>query len=138
MNKLYKENGLLSEHGVIVTHDVKMAMYKLLNQHEEIKCLDEHELRVLGGALQKIVADAISDRIQFKREMAKKLAAYNDQQLAALLKAKYGERWMFMTLTPEELQRVSESCTGHIWHDEYGNESFQHDEFTYCPVHDKG
>lgn len=29
-----------------------------------------------------------------------------------------------------------EVCTGYMWHDEYGNESFRHDEYVLCPVHD--
>jgi len=105
MNKLYKENGLLSEHGVVVTHPVKMACYKLLNINNEIKQLSEDELRTLGGALQKIVGDAISERIAFKREVATKLAEMNDAQFEALLKAKYGSNWMFQTLSNEELTR---------------------------------
>lgn len=32
---------------------------------------------------------------------------------------------------------VKEQCTGHWWRDEYGSEAFVHDEFTYCPTHDK-
>lgn len=31
---------------------------------------------------------------------------------------------------------IEPGCTGHYWHDEYGNEAFVHDEYTYCPVHD--
>ena len=141
MSKLYKENGLLSEHGVVVTHPVKMALYKVLNQHEDIKCLSENELRTLGGALQKIVGDAISERIHFKSEVNKKLAAMSDEQFTGYLKAKYGSRWMLQSLTTEEFARVPpasiEKCSGSWWNDEYGNESFQHDDFTYCPVHDK-
>lgn len=30
-----------------------------------------------------------------------------------------------------------DECTGHWWRDEYGNEAFVHDEYTYCPNHDK-
>ncbi len=139
--ELYKDNGILSEHGVVVTHPVKMALYKLLNQHEEIKGLSENELRTLGGSLQKIVGDAISERILFKNEVQKKLDAFNDEQFTAYLKAKYGSRWMLQSLSEEELARLppasTEKCSGSWWNDEYGNESFKHDEYTYCPVHDK-
>lgn len=136
---MYKENGLLSEHGACVTHDVKMAVWKLLRMNEDVKSMDEGQLRVLGGALQKIVADQISDRIQERKEIAKKLSEMEDAEFERLLKKKYGERWMLVSLEPEELERVSQNnpCTGHTWHDEYGNETFAHDDFTYCPVHDK-
>ncbi len=141
MSKLYKENGLLSDHGVHVTHPVKMALYKLLNQHEDIKVLSELELRDLGGALQKIVGDAISERVNFKNEVQKKLDAMNDERFTGYLKAKYGSRWMLQSLSTEELERLppasTDKCSGSWWNDEYGNESFQHNEFSYCPVHDK-
>lgn len=139
MNKMYKENGLLSEHGQCVTSPVKMAVYKLLWQDEEIKQMDESQLRVLGGVLQKIVADQISERIQHKNEVAKSLAVMEDAEFERLLKKKYGDRWMLVSLEKEELERVSQTnpCNGHYWHDEYGNESFTHDEYTLCPVHDK-
>lgn len=139
MNKMYKDNGLLSEHGQVVTSPVKLAVYKLLWQDEEIKQMDESQLRVLGGVLQKIVADQISDRIQHKKEVAKNLAAMEDAEFERLLKKKYGDRWMLVSLEPEELDRVSQDnpCTGHNWRDEFGNEAFTHDEYTYCPVHDK-
>ena len=107
MNKLYNEDGFLSEEGVHATHPLKMVLYKILNQNEDIKRLEEHELRVLGGTLQKMVADAISERIQFKKEVNRRLEEMNDNQLAALLQAKYGKRWMLQTLTPEELSRVA-------------------------------
>lgn len=106
MNKLYKENGLLSEGGEVVTHPVKMAVYKLLNQDEQVKQMGESELRVLGGCLQKIVGDLISERIQFKNEVAKKLAAMKDEEFENYLKEKYGDRWILVSLTEEELDRV--------------------------------
>jgi hypothetical protein len=105
MKKMYKENGYLSEHGEVVTHPVKMALYKLLNQDEQVKQMDESELRVLGSALQKIVGDQISDRIQFKKEVARKLAEMKDEQFYDYLKEKYGDNWMLVSLTGEELAR---------------------------------
>jgi len=139
MNKMYKENGLLSEHGQVVTSPVKLAVYKLLNQDEEIKQMDESQLRVLGGVLQKIVADQISERIQFKNEVAKKMSEMEDAEFERLLKKKYGDRWMLVSLEKEELDRISQNnpCTGRNWNDEFGNEVFTHDEYTFCPVHDK-
>lgn len=92
MKKLYKENGLLSEHGVVVTHPVKMAVYKLLNQDEEVKQMNENELRILGGALQKIVGDLIYERVHFKNEIAKELTEMEGAQFEAMLKKKYGDR----------------------------------------------
>lgn len=106
MNKLYKENGLLSEHGVHVTHNVKMAVWKLLRMEEDVKHMDESQLRVLGGVLQKIVGDLISERIQERNEITKHLAAMEDAEFERLLKKKYGDRWMLVSLEPEELERI--------------------------------
>lgn len=106
MDKLYKENGLLSEYGQVVTSPVKIAIYKLLNQQEDVKTMSENELRTLGGALQKIVGDLISDRVQFKKEVARKMAELSDAQFESLLKEKYGERWMLVSLTDEEFDRL--------------------------------
>lgn len=106
MKKIYTENGLLSEHGVHVTHDVKMAVWKLLRMDEQVKQMNEGDLRVLGGALSKIVGDLISERIQEKNEINKSLAAMEDAEFERLLKKKYGERWVLVSLEPEELDRV--------------------------------
>jgi hypothetical protein len=106
MKKLYKENGLLSEHGEVVTHPVKMAVWKLLRMDEQVKQMSESELRVFGGNLSKIVGDLISERIQEKNEMAKSLAEMEDAEFERLLKKKYGDRWMFVTLANEELERA--------------------------------
>jgi hypothetical protein len=102
---LYKENGLLSEHGQCVVSPVKTAIFKLLNINEEIKEMGENELRNLGSSLQKIVGDLISDRIQLKNEVARKLAAMKDDEFYAHLKEKYGDNWMLVSLTGEELER---------------------------------
>ena len=107
MNKLYNNTGFFSEEGLHSVHPLKMTLYKMLNMDENLKALDEDQLRTLGGSLQKMVADAISERIQFKREVSRQLEEMNDAQLEGLLKAKYGPRWMYQTLTPEELQRVA-------------------------------
>lgn|SRR5574337_334783 len=106
MNKLYKDNGLLSEHGEVVTSPVKMAVYKLLNIDAEIKQLDEYELRVLGGALQKIVGDLITERIQFKKEVATRVDEMRKRNVQDYLKEKYGDRWMLVSLTPEDLEAL--------------------------------
>lgn len=102
---LYGDNGHLTDHGVHVTHSVKMAVYKLLNINEEVKQMGEDELRTLGAALQKIVGDQISDRIQLKNEVARKLAAMKDEEFYTHLKEKYGDNWMLVSLTGEELER---------------------------------
>jgi hypothetical protein len=106
MSKLYKENGLLSEHGLNVTSQVKMAIYKLLNQNDEIKQLSEGELRTLGGSLQKIVGDLIAERIQFTNQVAKKFAEMNDKQFYGYLEEKYGDDWMLVSLSKEEFDRL--------------------------------
>ncbi len=106
MKKLYKENGILSEDGEVVTHSVKMAVWKLLRMDEQVKQMGEYDLRVLGGSLQKIVGDLISERVQEKNEQVKRLAEMEDAEFERLLKKKYGERWMLVSLEPEELDRV--------------------------------
>jgi|SRR6185369_5116035 len=105
MNKLYKENGLLSEHGENVTYPLKDALQRILF-HNDIRALSEYELRTLGGALQKIVGDAISERTQAKRELASKFAAMSDDDFYAHLKNRYGEKWMLVSLNNEEFERL--------------------------------
>lgn len=103
--KLYNETGLLSKYGEIVTLPVKNALRNLLNQDEHIKDMDESELRVLGGSLQKIVGDLISDRIQQKKQIAQEFAAMDDEEFYSYLKGKYGDNWRLVSLTSEELGR---------------------------------
>ena len=101
MKKLFQENGFLSEEGERVFKellDSKIAT--LLKQGES-----ETEIRLIGGLIQKRVGDAVFDAVQGKREIAAKYAAMNDEQFQAYLVAKYGDNWMFQSLTPEELDR---------------------------------
>ncbi len=101
MDKLFKENGFLSEEGERVFKELldgKIAT--LLKQGNS-----ENEIRLIGSLIQKRVGDAVSNAVQAKREIAAKFAAMNDKQFQAYLVAKYGDNWMFQSLTPDELDR---------------------------------
>jgi hypothetical protein len=101
MNKLFKENGFLSEEGERVFKEIldgKIAT--LLKQGTS-----ENEIRIIGGLIQKRVGDAVADAVQVRREIVSKYAAMTDKQFQAYLVAKYGDNWMFQSLTPDELDR---------------------------------
>lgn len=104
MSKLFKENGFLSEEGQQVLSKVKGALEDLFSS-KEVKDLSETELRTLGSNLSALVGNTISDRLQAKREVIKKFEGMDDKQFQAYLVAKYGDNWMFQSLTPDELDR---------------------------------
>lgn len=137
MNKMYKENGFLSEEGERVFKEVLDSKISVLLKQGQT----EHELRLIGSLIQQRVGTAVADAVQAKRSITTKFAEMSNEQFEGYLRAKYGERWVLQTLTQEEFARLphasTEKCNGSWWHDEYGNESFQHDDYTCCPVHDK-
>jgi hypothetical protein len=108
------------------------------------------EVQTLGANLHKMVGDAVSDRISNRIQFANSLEEMTDEQFEAYLKAKCGTIWNLITLTPEEMARIrpltdeqikkalqsDDRCTGYVWRDEYGNESFTHSEYEFCPIHD--
>ena len=104
MSKLFKDNGFLTEAGQKALSQFKGTLEDLFAS-KLVKDMSEAELRVLGCNLASIVGDAISNRLQAKRNVTKKFQAMDDKQFQAYLVAKYGDNWMFQSLTPDELDR---------------------------------
>lgn len=145
MSKVFKEDGNLSDYGNATFKAALDGEVKLILGMANT----EAELQIIGSLLLKRVADLISEQRAVTKQFTSKLDKMTDDQFEAYLKIKYGARWPLQTLRTEELERSkrcsfyrkleqSDLCTGHWWHDEYGQSSFMHDDHTYCPVHDKG
>ncbi len=102
MSKLFKENGFLSEDGEkIFKETLDPQISALLKQGQ-----NENEIRLIASLIHKRVGDAAANLIQAKKEIANKFAQMSNEQFEGYLKAKYGDRWLFVSLTPEELDRV--------------------------------
>ena len=104
MNKMFKENGLLSEEGNKVVQPLQDALTKVFTS-KEVRDMSIDEIRALGANLAKIVGDSISDRIHHKKYLENKFAAMTDDQFESYLKDKHGDGWMFASLTQSELDR---------------------------------
>src|SRR5690606_36085487 len=104
-NKYFKENGFLTSEGENLLNPVEKAIKSVFSQ-EDVKSFSESQLRILGSALAKLVGDTVSDHQQAKREVKAKFAAMTNDQFEAYLKAKYGDRWMLVSLTEEEFERL--------------------------------
>lgn len=102
MNKYINGNGFLTEDGKRIMAPVQQALNTAL---KELGANDEASLRNAGAVLAKLVGDTISNTIQNKKDTEAMLNAMSDEQFEAFMKAKYGERWLFQTATPEELKR---------------------------------
>ncbi len=145
----FQGNGFLSEEGKRMLIDFRDALDNILSK-DEVREMTFAQVQTLGSNLHKMVGDAISDRISNRMQFANNLEKMTDEQFEAYLEAKYGNIWRFITLNPEELARVrpltdeqikkamqpDDRCTGHMWRDEFGNESFTHGEYDFCPVCD--
>lgn len=105
MNKLFAENGLLSADGKMVAQPLASGLESVFS-NPQVKSMSEAEIRALGSNLSKMVGDFISERLQAKRDIANKFNEMNDAQFEAYLKVKYGDRWMLVTVTQDEMDRV--------------------------------
>ena len=104
MRKLFKGNGLLTEEG----RNTFQTLQSVLDGVVSDVCRDmtESEMQTVQAALAKMVGDTMSNAMQAKRNLKSKLAAMSDEQFEGFLKAKYGEKWRFISLTKEEYERV--------------------------------
>ena len=101
MNKLYKENGFLSEYG-------KGNFEKYLDK--EVKMLlktgdSENEINLIGSLIMKRIGDLIFDQIQSKKKIDNKFKYMNDKEFELYLASKYGPQWLLKSLTTEEYER---------------------------------
>ena len=103
MRKLFEGNGLLTPEGKEAFGDIQYAIDRVLT----IVCRDmsECELLTVQATLAKMVGDTMSWHMQAKRDLRNKFAAMTDEQFEGFLRAKYGEKWRFFSLTKEELDR---------------------------------
>jgi hypothetical protein len=92
--------------------DEKQLLGKFRYALEEIMASDEvyemsqTEVRNLGSALAKVVGDVICDQIAIRLQARNKFFKMTDEEFENFLKEKYGKHWVFMSLTPEEFERV--------------------------------
>jgi hypothetical protein len=101
----FNDNGFLSEEGKRMLLEFNTAIENLMAT-DEVDDMSETEIRALGSVLAKIVGDVISNRISRKLQENVKFEAMSDDDFETYLKNKYGDNWVFMTLTPEEFKRV--------------------------------
>lgn len=104
MKKLFTGNGHLTEEGRNSFQTVQSALDGVLST--VCRDMSESELLTVQAALAKMVGDTMSWHIQAKRDLRNKFAAMTDEQFEGFLKAKYGEKWRFISLTKEEYERV--------------------------------
>lgn len=100
--KMFTENGFLSEEGERVFSEIIDSKISTILKQAK----NDDELRILESLLKNRIGEAVFNVMQAKREITAKFAAMTDEQFEAYLKAKYGEKHLFISLTPEELDRV--------------------------------
>jgi hypothetical protein len=104
-DKLYKDNGILTEEGKNLLAPVEEALRKVFAS-PEVREMSISQLRTLGSSLSHLVGETTSNVIQGKTELTNRMEKLTDEQFEAYLKAKYGDKWMLVSLTPEEFARV--------------------------------
>lgn len=101
MEKLFKENGMLSAAGEDnFAQFLDGDIIVLLNDAE-----DESELRLIGSLIQQRVGKLVTDAIQSRRGAISKLSKMTDAEFETYLEEKYGSKWRLKSLTPEEFER---------------------------------
>ena len=103
--KFFNDNGFLSEDGKRMLLEFNTAIDNLLAT-DEVDDMSETEIRAMGSVLAKTIGDAIANRISRKLQEKNKFESMSDDDFEVYLKNKYGDNWAFMTLTPEEFERV--------------------------------
>ena len=104
MKKLFTDNGFLNHAGKEAFGQVQAALDSTLS--DVCRDMSEQELLMVQAVLAKMVGDTMSSYMQSKRDLKNKFAAMSDEQFDAFLKAKYGDKWRFISLTKEEYERV--------------------------------
>lgn len=118
MNKLFKENGFLSEEGEQFLLSFKKVFSEILNS-DEINMMTTSELRVFGSILSSMIADTISKTISDRTTLSDSYNAMSDEQFMEHLNKKYdkapchqniksGFSWLLsMKLSKEESVRAT-------------------------------
>lgn len=105
MSKLFREDSFLSEDGKKVLQPLHDGLMEVISDIA-VREMSVAELRVLGANLAKLVGDVISEQIFARTQNTNRFNTLTDEQFYAQLKAKYGEHWMLVTLTKDELARL--------------------------------
>jgi hypothetical protein len=98
MNKMNSEN---EEILLPVTQSIEKLSSSLA-----VKEMTIAQLRDLGNSLHDMIENIIFEKVKARTEIALKFQNMTNEQFEAYLKAKYGDKWMFTSLTPDEFARV--------------------------------
>lgn len=103
MKKYLKENGFLSDEGKKLVEMFEKGLSAALN-HQDLEHVNSAEIQTLGSNLMKMVADAVSQRVQVARKWENN-PFYNmsDEKFKEYLSIKYNSP--FKSLTPDEYER---------------------------------
>lgn len=105
MSKYFIENGSLSEAGLHLVSGIKNKLEEIITS-DEIRYMSEAELRMIETHLHKLLGDTISNKLAARQQLQAKYQAMSDDEFYSYLKEKYGAMWRWLSLTPEELERV--------------------------------
>src|SRR5258708_3683955 len=75
-------------------------------ESDQVSEMSEQGIRDIGVQLASLVGDAISKKVIKKVQISNRFAAMTDEEFETYLKDKYGEVWLFISLTPEEEKRA--------------------------------
>lgn len=125
MNKLFKENGFLSEEGEQFLLSFKKVFSEILNS-DEINMMTTSELRVFGSILSSMIANTISKTISDRTTLSDSYNAMSDERFIEHLNKKYdkeprpeniksGMCWLlFAQLSKEEAVRATKLIQNNI------------------------
>jgi hypothetical protein len=162
--KLFNEKGDLSDNGkdsfeMYLDKEIQVLLNGAENENE-LRIIGGLITKRVGD----MVSNAIQKKRELQGKFAAMTDEEFERYLDAKYGEQYGQYWRLRSepiLSLEEHERAiiasenkidklqqdlfeapsnklddSQKCTGYWWHDEYGNQSYIHDEFTRCPVHD--
>lgn len=103
--KLFQENCIPTAEGTKFLEDFDRALKTIFNS-DEVKSMNNSQRRIIGSLLANMVGSATTDSVVKHDQMVAELEAVSDEDFESFLKEKYGESWLFVTLTPEEFERA--------------------------------
>jgi len=105
MDKLFAGNRLLTAEGDRLLSDFRYGLIQVMSS-DEVSDMSDNELQTLQSSLNKLVGDAISNRMARNMQFANELNAMTDEQFYVHLKDKYGDNWALNSLEKEERARL--------------------------------
>jgi hypothetical protein len=112
--KLFKENTFLTEEGKEFLEPFQKALDAVFASPEGRE-LTISQIRILGSTLAHMVGDKVSNTIQERSDLTSKFNSMNDDEFKAYMEAKYGPRWIFISVTMEELERCTKLSENHAF-----------------------